>query len=80
MRTRVQKWGNSLAIRIPRAFAAQAGIERDASVELTLEAGKLVVVPALPDVPTLDELLSGITPENLHDEVTTGPAVGAEGW
>ena len=80
VRTRVQKWGHSLAVRIPRSLALEAGLERDAAVELSLENGRIVVAPITPAVPLLAELLDQITPEDLHDEVATGPAVGAEAW
>jgi antitoxin MazE len=80
MKTRVQKWGNSLALRIPKSFAAEAGICEDASVELSLVEGALVVRPIIPEALTLDELLRGITDENLHGEWDTGPAIGKEIW
>jgi antitoxin MazE len=80
MKTRVQKWGNSLALRIPKSFAAEVGIREDASVELSLVEGALVVRPVLPQALTLAELLRGVTDENLHDEWDTGPAVGKETW
>lgn len=80
MKTRVQKWGNSLALRIPKSFAAEAGLRPDAPVELSLVEGRLVIQP-LPEPPlTLDELLKGVTDDNLHGECDTGPAVGREVW
>ena len=45
MVTRVRKWGNSLGLRIPRAFAAEAGVAEDSSVELSVENGALLVAP-----------------------------------
>ena len=45
MRTRVQKWGNSLALRIPKAFATEVGLQRETSVEVSLSDGKLVITP-----------------------------------
>lgn len=80
MRTRVQKWGNSLALRIPKSFAAEAGLQEDAPVELSVVEGKLIVQPVAPQSPTLEELLRGVTDENLHGEWDTGPAVGREAW
>ena len=80
MKTRVQKWGNSLALRIPKSFAAEAGLREDAPVELSLVQGKVVIRPIAPEPPTLDELLRGVTDENLHGEWDTGPAVGRELW
>jgi antitoxin MazE len=80
MKTRVQKWGNSLALRIPKSFAAEAGLRANAAVELSLVEGTLVVRP-LPTQPLrLDELLRGITDDNRPEEWDTGPAVGREVW
>jgi antitoxin MazE len=80
MRIRIQKWGNSLALRIPRSFAAETALGQGAEVDLTLEEGRLVVTPIESPEYRLDEMLSRITPENLHDEVDTGGAVGGEAW
>jgi antitoxin MazE len=79
MRARIQKWGNSLALRIPRAFAKEAHLEPNSEVEVSLVEGKLILVPVEPE-PTLDDLLAGITEENIHREIETGPAVGREVW
>jgi len=80
MKTRVQKWGNSLALRIPKAVAAEAGLCEDTPVQLSCRDGKIVIQAAPPAPPTLDELLRGVTDENLHGEWRTGPAVGREAW
>jgi antitoxin MazE len=80
MKTRVQKWGNSLALRIPKSFAAEAGLQENAPVDLSLVDGKLIVQPVAPQPPTLEELLRGVTEENLHGEWDTGSAVGREVW
>jgi antitoxin MazE len=80
MKTRVQKWGNSLALRIPKAFAEEAGLHVDAAVELSLREGRLIVQPIRPQRLTLEDLLRGITDENLPGEWDTGPAVGKEVW
>jgi antitoxin MazE len=80
MRTRVQKWGNSLALRIPKSFAVEAGLQEHAPVELSLVDGRLVVQPVAPRPPTLEELLRGVTEQNVHGEWDTGPAVGREVW
>lgn len=80
MKTRVQKWGNSLALRIPKSFAVEAGLHEDAAVELSLVEGTLLVQPITPQPLTLDQLLRGITDENLPGEWDTGPAVGKEVW
>jgi antitoxin MazE len=80
MKTRVQKWGNSLALRIPKSFATEAGLDRDSSVEVSLKDGKLTIVPDTKPKFTLKQLLSQVTNENLHHEVDTGPAMGNEAW
>jgi antitoxin MazE len=80
MKSRVKKWGNSLALRIPKPLAAEVGLRDDSAVELSLRDGKLVVTPAIEFKFDLDELLARVTDENIHDAVETGPAVGNEGW
>lgn len=80
MRTRVQKWGNSLALRIPKSFATEAGLQTNSPVELSLARGKLVVVPVVKPKLTLKQLLAKVTEDNLHHEIDTGPAVGIEAW
>jgi len=80
MKARVQKWGNSLALRIPKSFALEARLREDSPVELLLVEGKLVIQALPEEPPTLDELLSRVTDENLHGEWATGPAVGKEIW
>ncbi|MDF1501145.1 MAG: AbrB/MazE/SpoVT family DNA-binding domain-containing protein, partial [Anaerolineales bacterium] len=76
MRTKVQKWGNSLAVRIPKPFADEIGLEADTAVEVSLEEGKLVVGRPEDYAVSLEELLEGVTPNNIHREIESGPAVG----
>jgi antitoxin MazE len=80
MRTRVQKWGNSLALRIPKAFANEIGLHRETPVEISLADGKLVITPENKPKPTLKQLLAKVTKDNLHHEFDTGPAAGSEMW
>ena len=80
MRTSVQKWGNSLAIRIPKPLAEETRLEQGVQVDLTAERGRLVAVPLRPPRYTLDRLLAGITPRNRHKEIPTGHPVGREPW
>ena len=80
MKTRIQKWGNSLALRIPKSFAQEIHLEQGTMVEVSLQEGTLRVTPfAYPPI-TLESLLQQVTPQNLHQEVDTGPAVGVEVW
>ena len=80
MKTRVQKWGNSLALRIPKSFAEEAGLRANGTVDLSLVAGTLVVQSVAPQPVSLGELLRGVTKDNLPGEWDTGPAIGKEVW
>lgn len=80
MKTHVQKWGNSLALRVPEPLAVQMGIECNSPVELSLRGKELVIVPVNPPSLTLDELLSQVNEHNLHGEVGTGSMAGNEIW
>ena len=80
MKLKVQKWGNSLALRIPKALAVEANVESGSTVEMTLSNGELKIKPVEDQEYSLDELLSGITAENIHDEVSTGIPQGKESW
>ena len=80
MNARVQKWGNSLALRIPHAFAAEVGLAENTEVELSLDAGRLVVRPVARVKYDLAELLAQVTPKNRHGEVDWGAPVGKEVW
>ncbi len=80
MRVQIQKWGNSLALRIPKPFAEEAEVREGTSVDLSLVEGKLVAVPDVKGRYTLKELLSKVTKDNLHKEVSFGRAVGREAW
>ncbi len=79
MLTKVQKWGNSLAVRIPAAFAKEIGLYPDTEVELKLEDDRLIIVPNNRKK-QLEKLLEQITPENLHSEVDWGKKSGKEEW
>jgi antitoxin MazE len=80
MRVPVQKWGNSLALRIPKPFAADVGVSEGTVVDVSISKGRLIAAPIGPRRPRLEELLRRVTKRNLHREVGTGPAVGREAW
>jgi antitoxin MazE len=80
MQTQVKKWGNSLALRIPKAFAEEIAISSDSPVEISIVDGALVVVPIPEPQLSLEELLAEVSEDNLHHEVETGVAVGNEVW
>ena len=80
MEARIQKWGNSLAVRIPKPFAAEVGIDVETQVDLTVENGKLVIAPVAKSSYRLRDLLTGVSESNIHGEVDLGEPVGRETW
>ncbi|MGH7494742.1 MAG: AbrB/MazE/SpoVT family DNA-binding domain-containing protein [bacterium] len=80
MRIQVQRWGNSLAIRIPKSLALDTNIEHGSFVNLSSVRGKLVAAPIADQEYSLEQLLAGISEENIHAESNTGKAVGKEIW
>jgi antitoxin MazE len=80
MQTRIQKWGNSLGLRIPRSLAAEAQVEEGATVDLSVEDGRLLVRPLRVRKYALRTLLRKVSRRKLHGEVSTGKAVGREAW
>ena len=80
MHTQVKKWGNSLALRIPKSMADQLAIKTNTEVEILIVRGQLIINPLPEPEVTLKDLLVGITEENLHREIDMGPAVGKEVW
>ena len=73
----ISKWGNSLGIRIPAAVAKAAGVGLGTPVHISVTKGRIVLEPVQYD---LRSLLSGITKQNLHKEIDTGPVTGKEAW
>ena len=80
MITKIQKWGNSLGLRIPKSFAAEAQVEAGSTVDISVEDGGLVVRPVRRQKYVLSELLRRVTSRNIHDEIATGEPVGREVW
>ncbi|MBI5499346.1 MAG: AbrB/MazE/SpoVT family DNA-binding domain-containing protein [Deltaproteobacteria bacterium] len=78
MQARIQKWGNSLAVRIPRPFAGEVGLGENSEVELRVVDGALLIRPA--GKFSLASLLARVTRRNVHGEVPTGGPVGKESW
>jgi antitoxin MazE len=78
VKTRVLRWGNSLAVRIPKVIAADARFKEGDPVELFANEEGNLEVRRVSKVPTLAALVAGITPENRHDEVSLGRSVGKE--
>ena len=80
MQTTIRKWGNSLAVRIPKAFVKEARVAYGTQVDLSVDDGRIVIDPHVEPEYRLEDLLKGVTRRNLHAEVTTGEAVGREVW
>ena len=80
MLTKVQKWGNSLAVRIPKALADEAGLERDKQVNIHYEDGELRIRTRRRQRYDLDELLASVPDDFEPEEWDIGPPVGNEVW
>ena len=80
METKVKKWGNSLAVRIPKPLAAQVGLDQGSPIEFSLSEGSLIITPVVEPVYELEELLAEVTEGNLHNEVDLGDPMGIEAW
>ena len=80
MTTKIQQWGNSLALRIPKAFAVEANLYKGAVVDVSEEGGKIILTPVKKRIFTLKGLLAGVTKENIHSEISTGKRIGKEVW
>ncbi len=80
MLVKVQKWGNSVALRIPKSFAKETLIESGSSVDLSIQDGKLVIEPVKQESYDLKELLSEVKETNLHQEYFTDEPKGRELW
>lgn len=79
MRTRIQRWGNSLALRIPSALAKETNLQEGTEVEIAARRGKVVIArPAYRF--RLSDLLAGIREDNMHAEVPSGEPRGKEVW
>lgn len=79
MESQIGKWGNSLAVRIPKALAVEAGMREGAKVELKLDQGRLVLTPMVREQ-SLEELVKAINSKNRHAEESWGAPQGNELW
>ena len=80
MLVKIQKWGNSLALRIPSSFASQLNLKLDSLVDLIIDKGQLIIKPVNEAKYDLEELLSKVSEENKHYEVDSGRTQGKELW
>jgi antitoxin MazE len=81
MKTKAQKWGNSLAVRVPKGIAEQAGVTVDDTLDIEVaDSGVIVLKPHRCRKYRLNDLLKGMTKENMHEAVDFGPPIGREVW
>lgn len=78
MRAQMVKWGNSLAVRIPRNIAQEVKLSAGDPIEISVAAEGAVELRRVGKLPSLAQLVSQITPENRYEEVSTGPAIARE--
>jgi antitoxin MazE len=78
-KTQIVSWGNSQALRIPKAMLDELQIKEGDQVEMMVEYGRLTVRPLNPKL-TLESLVAAITAENRHKEIDWGKPVGNEVW
>ena len=79
MKTKIRKWGNSLAVRIPKSFAEEMALAEGSQVDLSLNDNELVI-RSTANRYDLRELLARITKRNRHDEIDLGESSGREEW
>jgi antitoxin MazE len=79
-KTQLAKWGNSLAVRIPKSVVGTARLREGDEVTLAVSKGGAIVMRPARRKYQLDELVSKITARNRHDETDWGPQVGKEAW
>jgi antitoxin MazE len=80
MKTTAQKWGNSLAIRVPKSVAVQVGLKAQDDLDIEVQGGNVLLKPHLRRVYRLEDLVKRISPKNVHGEIDTGTPVGREIW
>lgn len=75
--THISKWGTSLAVRIPKPIAEQWGVREGSAIEIVSRGDQVVLRKKCYN---LDDMLAGVTADNLHPEMDTYPALGKEEW
>ena len=80
MQTQIKKWGNSLALRIPKLLALDANLQQNKLVDISFDKGSIIITPIDEKEYSLGKLLEGVSKNNLHGEFDTGTPVGKEIW
>lgn len=79
MTTKIQKWGNSHAVRLPKALVDEAGLREGSAIEIRAEGEGISIKPArqIRRIPIKD-LVKGMTPgKNRYPEFDDAP-IGKE--
>lgn len=79
MKTKIRKWGNSLALRIPKAIAEDSQLSIGSTVDLSVKNNTLVV-KSIEEKYSIEDLVSKISDDNVHSEIDTGKSTGQESW
>jgi antitoxin MazE len=77
--TQIAKWGNSLAVRLPKSVALEAQVDEGDTVDVSVKNGAIVIRPSRPTY-SLEQLVAKITPRNRHDGTDWGTPAGREAW
>lgn len=80
MIAKIQKWGNSLAVRIPKSIAEDTHLSYGKSIDMAVREGQIIIEPSRKQKFRLDDLLRKVTAQNKHEEIKSGDAVGKEVW
>ncbi|MFT5037205.1 MAG: antitoxin MazE [Candidatus Azotimanducaceae bacterium] len=79
MKTKIQKWGNSLGVRLPKNITEQKSLREGAGVSVLLKNNQIVIEPVEEDV-SLESLLSMVSEDNVHEEIEWSDVRGNEVW
>jgi len=79
MKATIQKWGNSLAVRIPKSITKDSMVSEGSNIDIMIKNGNIVLSPMKKEY-SLKEILKNITVENIHSEISTGDQTGGEIW
>jgi len=80
MKTKIKKWGNSLALRIPKYLASDANLDLNAWVDMSIDKDSIIIKPIHDKKYSLKKLLAEVSENNLHGEIDSGAPVGKEAW
>ena len=78
MQTKIKKWGNSLAVRIPKLLAFDVNLKQNEWIDISIGKNSIVITPIGEKEYSLEKFLKGVSKNNLHGEFDTGAPVGKE--